>query len=114
MTVGYDDEKSACEPVDARRHMTTVLLEERSDGEWLATQGGIPVEGRGQTAAEAAAEYCRKIDDGVHETPASGRPAQSDADRPGDQHCYDNHCCRSFQYRSHAIDPVIGDNNHYE
>jgi hypothetical protein len=51
----------------ARRHMTTVVLESR-DGEWLATQGGIPVEGRGETAAEAAAAYCRKIDEGVHES----------------------------------------------
>jgi len=50
-----------------RRHMTTVVLEERGD-EWLATQGGIPVEGRGETAAEAAAAYCRKIDEGVHES----------------------------------------------
>ena len=51
----------------ARRHMTTVVLESR-DGEWLATQGGIPVEGWGETAAEAAAAYCRKIDEGVHES----------------------------------------------
>lgn len=46
--------------------MTTVVLEERN-GEWLATQGGIPVEGRGETAAAAAAAYCRKIDEGAHE-----------------------------------------------
>lgn len=46
--------------------MTTVVLEERGD-EWLATQGGIPVEGRGETAAAAAAAYCRKIEEGRHE-----------------------------------------------
>lgn len=50
-----------------RQHLTTVVLEERAPDEWLATQGGIPVEGRGETAAEAAARYCRKIDEGIHE-----------------------------------------------
>lgn len=44
------------------RHLTTVVLEERADGEWLATQTGVAVEGYGETAAEAAANYCRKID----------------------------------------------------
>lgn len=44
------------------RHLTTVVLEERGDGEWLATQTGVSVEGYGATAAEAAANYCRKID----------------------------------------------------
>jgi len=62
--IEHDDEHRTA--TGARRHMTTVVLEER-EGEWLATQGGIPVEGRGETAAAAAAAYCRKIDDGVHE-----------------------------------------------
>jgi hypothetical protein len=62
--IEHDDEHETA--TNTRRHMTTVVLEER-DGEWLATQGGIPVEGRGETAAAAAAVYCRKIDDGVYE-----------------------------------------------
>lgn len=44
------------------RGSTTILLEERDVDDWLATQGGVPVEGRGETAAEAAAEYCRMVD----------------------------------------------------
>ncbi len=44
-----------------RRHMTTLLLEERDD-EWVVTQGGVDVEGTGPTAAEAAADYCRRIE----------------------------------------------------
>lgn len=43
------------------RGSTTILLEERAENHWLATQGGVPVEGHGETAAEAAAEYCRKV-----------------------------------------------------
>jgi hypothetical protein len=46
-----------------RRHMTTLLLEERGDDEWVVTQGGVDVEGHGSTAAEAAANYCRQIDE---------------------------------------------------
>lgn len=49
------------------RHFTTVVLEERPDGVWVATQTGIPVEGRGQTAAEAATTYCRRIDGRVRD-----------------------------------------------
>ena len=44
-----------------RQHWTVIILEEQDDGDWLATQGGVPVEGYGDTAAAAAAEYCRKI-----------------------------------------------------
>ncbi|MFC6864564.1 hypothetical protein ACFQGE_13995 [Halomicroarcula sp. GCM10025817] len=44
------------------RNLTTVVLEERPDGGWVATQTDIPVEGRGETAAEAATNYCRQID----------------------------------------------------
>ncbi|MFC7141496.1 hypothetical protein ACFQMA_16865 [Halosimplex aquaticum] len=44
-----------------RRHMTTLLLEERDD-EWVVTQGGVDVEGTGRTAAAAAADYCRRIE----------------------------------------------------
>ncbi|MFC7020841.1 MULTISPECIES: hypothetical protein [Haloarcula] len=42
-------------------HWTTFVLKERDDGGWLATQGGAAVEGHGETAAAAAAEYCQKI-----------------------------------------------------
>lgn len=47
-----------------RRHMTTLLLEERPDGEWTVTQGGVDVEGVGETAPQAAADYCRRVADG--------------------------------------------------
>ncbi|PSQ01953.1 hypothetical protein BRC95_11535 [Halobacteriales archaeon QS_5_68_33] len=46
----------------ARRHWTTIVLEERDDGAWRATQRGVPVEGRAKTAAAAAAAYCRKVE----------------------------------------------------
>lgn len=44
-----------------RRHLTTVILEELGDGRWRATQTGVDVDGVGDTAAEAATEYCAKI-----------------------------------------------------
>ncbi|MBX0288313.1 hypothetical protein [Haloarcula salinisoli] len=44
-----------------RRNWTTIVLEEQSDGRWLATQTGVAVTGHGETAAEAAREYCRQI-----------------------------------------------------
>ncbi|WP_436927594.1 hypothetical protein [Halosimplex amylolyticum] len=44
-----------------RRHMTTLLLEDRGD-KWIVTQGGVDIEGKGPTAAVAAADYCRRID----------------------------------------------------
>ena len=43
------------------KRWTTIVLEEQDDGRWLATQGGVAVEGHGETAADAAAEYCQKI-----------------------------------------------------
>lgn len=43
-----------------RRRWTTIVLEEHGDG-WRATQTGVDVEGRGATAADAAAAYCRRI-----------------------------------------------------
>lgn len=43
------------------RGWTTVVLEQRDDGEWRATQAGVDCEGRGETAASAAAAYCRRI-----------------------------------------------------
>ncbi|WP_415380448.1 hypothetical protein [Halosimplex sp. TS25] len=45
-----------------RRHMTTLLLEQRGDDEWIVTQGGVDVEGTGSNAAAAAADYCRRIE----------------------------------------------------
>lgn len=44
------------------RGSTTILLSEREAEHWIATQDGVPVEGHGETAAEAAAEYCRNVD----------------------------------------------------
>jgi len=45
-----------------RTHWTTIVLEERSDGSWRATQQGVPVEGRAETAPAAAAAYCRNVE----------------------------------------------------
>jgi hypothetical protein len=47
-----------------RNHWTTIVLEECNDGEWVATQTGVDVEGRGETAAQAATRYCRAIAEG--------------------------------------------------
>jgi hypothetical protein len=47
-----------------RTHWTTIVLEERRDGSWRATQRGVPVEGRAETAAAAAGAYCRKVENG--------------------------------------------------
>ncbi|MBX0323699.1 hypothetical protein EGH21_11740 [Halomicroarcula sp. F13] len=49
---------------DGKRRLTTLVVEER-DGEWVVTQGGVPVEGRGETAAAAATAYCRNVSEGV-------------------------------------------------
>ncbi|PSP53277.1 hypothetical protein BRC67_02155 [Halobacteriales archaeon QH_3_68_24] len=46
----------------ARRHWTTIVLEECDDGTWRATQRGVPIEGRGGTAAGAAAAHYRKVE----------------------------------------------------
>jgi hypothetical protein len=43
-----------------RRRWTTIVLEERGGG-WRATQTGVTAEGHGDTAADAAAAYCRRI-----------------------------------------------------
>lgn len=45
-----------------RRRTTTIVLEETDDGDWHATQRGVDVHGYGETAAAAAAAYCRRID----------------------------------------------------
>jgi hypothetical protein len=45
-----------------RRHMTTLLLEDRDD-QWVVTQGGVDAQGTGLTAAAAAADYCRQLGD---------------------------------------------------
>ncbi len=47
--------------------MTTVILDKEDDGEWYATQRGVDIVGHGETAAEAAATYCRLVDDKVRE-----------------------------------------------
>lgn len=46
-----------------REHWTTIVLEERDDDTWIATQTGVDIEGAGDTAAAAATDYCRKVDD---------------------------------------------------
>jgi hypothetical protein len=43
-------------------HWTPIVLEEHDDGSWRATQRGVPVEGRVETAAAAAAAYCRNVE----------------------------------------------------
>jgi hypothetical protein len=44
-----------------RRRWTTIVLEECGGGGWRATQTGVAAEGHGDTAADAAAAYCRRI-----------------------------------------------------
>jgi len=63
MGATFDDERID-DAGETRRHFTTVVLEEQSDGQWLATQRGVDVEGHGETAAEAATEYCRRVEHG--------------------------------------------------
>ena len=41
---------------------TTIELRRNERGTWLATQRGVDAEGRGTSAAAAAAAYCRAID----------------------------------------------------
>jgi hypothetical protein len=60
MTTGNDSTEESA----GRNHWTTIVLEERGDEGWVATQTGVDVEGRGDTAAEAAARYCRVIAEG--------------------------------------------------
>lgn len=50
--------------VDGRRirGRTTIALETTRDGDWRATQDGVDVVGRGETAALAAADYCRRVE----------------------------------------------------
>lgn len=47
--------------------MTTVILDKEEDGDWYATQRGVDLVGHGETAAEAAARYCRLVDERVRE-----------------------------------------------
>lgn len=59
------DEEAEIDATPARwrvRGHTTIELRQRGPDEWLATQRGVDVEGRGQSAAAAAAAYCRAID----------------------------------------------------
>lgn len=44
------------------RGSTTIVLETNEDGEWRASQRGVDLTGRGETAALAVAEYCRRIE----------------------------------------------------
>lgn len=44
------------------RRTTTIVLEQGDDGGWHATQRGVDVHGYGDTAAAAAAAYCRRVD----------------------------------------------------
>lgn len=43
------------------RGHTTIELSRSERGRWLATQRDVDVEGYGETAAEAAAAYCRRV-----------------------------------------------------
>jgi len=62
MGVTYDDNVVRDHELHThKQHWTTIVLEEQDDGNWLATQVGVVVKGHGETAADAAAEYCRKI-----------------------------------------------------
>lgn len=63
--------RTAIEPSNAHEEsvrlvgQTTIALYESNDGRWLATQRGVDVSGHGETAAEAATDYCRRIDAGT-------------------------------------------------
>jgi len=61
------DDQADSELHTYQEHWTTIVLKERDDGTWLATQGGVSVEGTGETAAAAATDYCRQVEEGVDE-----------------------------------------------
>lgn len=46
---------------------STLVMERGESGDWVVTQHGVPVEGRGQTAAEAAARYCKLVSGESHD-----------------------------------------------
>lgn len=62
--------KAAIEDPDAQRPVansplvgrTAMELYESTSHTWLATQADVPVTGRSSTAAEATADYCRRVD----------------------------------------------------
>lgn len=65
-----DQREESYDETARRRHnarMTTVVLDKTDDGEWYATQRGVDLFGHGQTAADAAATYCRLVYDRVRE-----------------------------------------------
>jgi hypothetical protein len=67
-----------------RRRWTTIVLEEHGGG-WRATQTGVAAEGRGDTAADAAAAYCRRIaETGDRRVGGDGDPAGSGASQSND------------------------------
>ncbi|QLH83465.1 hypothetical protein [Halosimplex pelagicum] len=85
-TEGSDDEDAPWH----RRRWTTIVLEECGGG-WRATQTGVAAEGHGDTAADAAAAYCRRIaetgdrrsgDDGVASGTSDEKPSSAN-DRGG-------------------------------
>lgn len=45
-----------------RTRGTTTIRVERRDGEWRASQRGVDVTGRGESAALAAADYCQRLE----------------------------------------------------
>lgn len=66
---GADRRKESYEETVWRRRnarMTTVILDKADDGELYAMHG-IDLVGHGETAADAAATYCRLVDDRVRE-----------------------------------------------
>jgi len=44
-----------------RTRWTVLEVQRLSTGEWRVTQEGAQSEGRGESAAEAAAAYCRRV-----------------------------------------------------
>jgi len=52
-----------------RTRCTVLELRRLPSGEWRATQAGADDEGRGHTAAAAAAEYCRRVEERLRERP---------------------------------------------
>lgn len=64
MGATYDDSEvhETAELHTHGKYWTTIVLAEQADGQWRATQRDVAVEGHGETAADAAADYCRRID----------------------------------------------------
>lgn len=58
--------RSTSRSEEIMKRPTTILVEEDETG-WRATQQGVDLVGRGDTAARAAANYCELVDETVND-----------------------------------------------